>query len=87
MHVQAITDDVVEVEGVPPSRGYRQVYFAELADVCRLVPRPLAEELQAAADAHLARPRIQQLGAFCFKFWPAPSQAGMLGAALAAVRA
>lgn len=83
MHVQAIrADDVDQVEGVPPLRGYRLVYLYELALVRRFVPRTLAADLDAAAAARVER----DPQAFAFKFWPAPSQAGQLAAALATVR-
>lgn len=70
------------VEGVPPTRGYRLVYLYELKLLRRYLPKPLAAELDRAAAESLAKWPNRT----AFKFWPAPSQASSLAAALGAVR-
>lgn len=77
MHVQEIE---TAAEGVPPARGYRLIWLAELQGLRRYVSRTLAAELDQAAAPALAK------GWSAFKFWPAPSEAGQLAGALRAVR-
>lgn len=83
MHVQAIHESEPVVEGVPAPKGYRLIWLSELRQLRELVSAPIAAELDRAAAARL----VTDSQAMSFKFWPAPSEAGQLGRALAAVRA
>jgi hypothetical protein len=91
MQVQAITEThgsvcschlCTPIEGVPEPRGYRLIYLYEVPLLDELLPSPIANELYKSAAERLVHDRQ----ASAFKFWPAPSEAGVLATALAAIR-